>query len=432
VRPSPPFRERSNVFLPVGRTTPCDGARPATYLRAWPVRRRHPAALVVLGVLAIGCADATSDVPRRPADAAAHDIDASRPLRDAGARADASSGRVLDAQVATPVLLRARAELVQIRPRPLVDVHTAEPNDLDASTAAWPIEGSAVLYSTSEGVDLVLKLQQCRTGYAYPVFVYEGSDCAAVTRDAAVWDGTRGAGISSASCLGAPGARVDYARPSSAAKPWALSGPAAQSLLGRLLAVLDPDTREPLICGQIVPADAGPAVGGAPLSPAIAGQLGGLCLLSSIAIGQTQSDGKTCPDAEAFGKCAATHCDLSRCATECAEHQGCLERASEPCSGECVASEPCSTCLDGFRCALGFCAEHIACAAPRIPNGHCEQLEACCRRQGPLVEGCLQQAHQLELLGGDPTCLGILYDWDFNTNVTYRSPCYPDGGAAIE
>jgi hypothetical protein len=49
-------------------------------------------------------------------------------------------------------------------------------------------------------------------------------------------------------------------------------------------------------------------------------------------------------------------------------------------------------------------------------------------RQGPATEACLEYEQLLEQLSGDPSCLGALTDWDVNTNFTYRSPCYPDGG----
>jgi hypothetical protein len=50
-------------------------------------------------------------------------------------------------------------------------------------------------------------------------------------------------------------------------------------------------------------------------------------------------------------------------------------------------------------------------------------------RQGPVTDTCLALADQAERLSGDPSCRGALNDWDFNSHVAYRSPCYTDGGA---
>lgn len=92
----------------------------------------------------------------------------------------------------------------------------------------------------------------------------------------------------------------------------------------------------------------------------------------------------------------------------------------------------CGKCLGGGQCALGHCRKEISCAPPPTPGGPCTEFRACCMRQGPLVESCLDYAGLLEELSGDRSCLGALYDWDVNTNFTYRSPCYPDGGAPRE
>jgi hypothetical protein len=83
------------------------------------------------------------------------------------------------------------------------------------------------------------------------------------------------------------------------------------------------------------------------------------------------------------------------------------------------------------RCASGFCEEVIRCAPPPTPGGPCTELRACCMRQGPLIESCLEYTRVIERWSGDTSCFGTLHDWDFNTNFAYRSPC-TDAGTPTE
>ena len=97
------------------------------------------------------------------------------------------------------------------------------------------------------------------------------------------------------------------------------------------------------------------------------------------------------------------------------------------CSGECVVDAACNQCLDGAQCLAGHCRKELSCAPPPTPGGPCTEFRACCMRQGPLVDSCLEYAQLLEDLSGDMSCLGALNDLDVNTNFNYRSPCYQEG-----
>jgi hypothetical protein len=70
---------------------------------------------------------------------------------------------------------------------------------------------------------------------------------------------------------------------------------------------------------------------------------------------------------------------------------------------------------------FGFCSDIIHCAPPITPNGPCSKVEACCQSQGDFAARCLALARQLESLGGDPSCVGAMSDWDFNSHLPV--PC---------
>lgn len=337
-----------------------------------------------------------------------------------------------DGRHSGPRYAQASAQLTQIRPRQTVDPNEDIANDPNSITSWWPAEGSATFKTTSEGVDVFIFLRNCRGGYSYPVRLYEDARCEQLEQKSATWDGARGTLGRNAFCLGSAGARLYDSRASTQAKPWSIGGAKSSDLIGRAIAVIDPDTGEPLACGKIELPD-----GGAPVepsepveqpSPRVAAEVAGSCLLR---LGPPRPDaGAACPDLEKLGECALVHC-VGPCVSVCAQHIACIE-AHPDCSGSCVADDACNKCVDGAQCTFGHCRKQISCAPPPTPNGPCTEFRACCMRQGPLVGSCLEYATQLEEIAGDTSCLGALEDWDVNTNFTYRSPCYRDGGVPSE
>jgi hypothetical protein len=324
-----------------------------------------------------------------------------------------------------PLYEQASAQLVQIRPR-----HTVEPSgelarDPNSITSWWPVQGTAVFRTTSEGVDVTVALRDCRTGYSYPVRIYTQS-CSELRAGTKPWDAPRGKLATNALCIGAPGARLYDSRARSDAKAWTIGGSESSDLIGRSIAAHDPDTGEPLVCGTIELPD-----GGAPFEPfdaaalpeRVAAEAANFCLLR-LASGQVDASVR-CPDPIDYGRCARTHC-VDHCRGVCADHFACLAPQPE-CSGACVPDATCHRCLDG-QCGFGFCRKQLSCAQP-TPNGPCTELRACCMRQGPLAGACLESVSLVEDTSGDRSCLGTLNDWDFNTNFAYRSPCYQEGFA---
>jgi len=365
---------------------------------------------------------------------AKHDVHSEAGVRRDELDAATKEARTDAAQGAASAALHAKAKamLTQIRPRPLVDLATADTTSLDAVTSEWPIEGTATFNTTRDGIDLVLLVQYCRGGYAYPTRIYEGSDCGAITKDTPPWDAKRGTIPPPAPCLGAPGGSLYYSRSREDAAAWTLGGPAQTNVIGRAIAVLDPDTLEPLVCGTIEAAEESKvhdaSLPSLPSASTLA-QLTGVCLFRQVQKIFPAVDAGPCPDDGELADCSVTHCGLSDCLARCTDQVACLEAADEPCSIDCQPSDDCALCLRTVMpCALGFCEEELDCAPPATPGGPCTELKACCERQGPLVDACKKQVQQLERLGGDPTCLGTQFDWDFNSNFAYRSPCYPDAG----
>lgn len=392
--------------------------RPASwYARFW--------SLLLLA--SAGC----SDSPGREADVAL--AEAGVPSRaDATIPSDAGHDAAPDATASDAGglgrgLAQASAQLMQIRVRTLVGPDT-EPNDLDAQTAWWPIEGSVEFRTTAEGVDLVLHAIHCRTAYAYPVFIYADADCNAIKPDSVPWE--RGLLKSKGLCIGAPGVNLFESRADTDPKSWRLGGASASDLLGRTIAIHDPDTREPLACGVIQASDAGAPW--KPIAPerrpsnVVIQQLAGVCAFGVLP--SRTSDASTCPNQEKLSACLLGHC-VAQCLDVCADHVACLERSEEICTAPCERSPACEACLTlGPGCIAGFCLNEFSCAPPPTPGGPCTQFRACCMRQGPVTEGCLLLAEVTERLSGDGSCLGALWDFDTNTNFTYRSPCYPDAG----
>lgn len=145
--------------------------------------------------------------------------------------------------------------------------------------------------------------------------------------------------------------------------------------------------------------------------------IAGVCLGRALVRSNTQE----CPDSEAVVKCAMEHCDLQSCNTVCSDYTACLARTPDACAAlfECPLTEACSTCqLRVQGCATGFCLEHLACAAPPMPDGPCTQLAACCAMQGDQAASCLETVKLLEQLSGDVSCAAAMKDWDFFAHLT--------------
>jgi hypothetical protein len=325
---------------------------------------------------------------------------------------------------------RVSVELTQIRARTIIDPDVTDARDPAAATAWWPVTGTANLGTTPEGVDLEVVIKKCRAPFSYPVRIYEGADCSAIGLGSQPWDGARGEVEEHALCFGSPGARMHHSRLNADPKPWTLGGPAASNLIGRSLAILDPETLEPLACGTIAVTDGAVptelrSLTVRPRDDVIA-QLAGVCILVQTSSELPTVEGAPrCPDPAKITDCITTHC-VSHCMDICADHLACLSAESDACASACEPSMQCKTCLDGAaQCSLGFCRPVFSCAPPPTPNGPCTELRACCARQGSLTASCLEYAELLENLSGDPSCLGAIYDWDFNTNFVYRSPCDP-------
>jgi hypothetical protein len=296
------------------------------------------------------------------------------------------------------------------------DAHAAEHGD-DA------MRGKATFRQSVSSVDLAMMIRGCANpAKAYRVFVKEGSDCSEQTLLGPNRDGGRGEGIA-LGCFGTAGTgRTTHARANDSSEPWSIGGPARSNVVGHALAVYDPDTMSPLACGVIEldvrtepqeqPAEAPPVERAAPIA--------GLCTAQVI----VRDSEHPCPDPNEIVKCASEHCDLNACVAVCSDYVDCLMESDEPCSRQfvCDITEPCSDCYSKLQtCALNFCADVYACAAPASPDGPCSKLEACCAMQGEKAEMCLELVQTIKKLSGDPSCVGAMQDWDFSSHL--EVPC---------
>ncbi len=290
------------------------------------------------------------------------------------------------------------------------------------STLYDPIAGDATFHVTPVGMDLSVTVLGCEPFLkGYPLRIHSGISCTNVTSDEPAPDAGPEALVY---CNGTSGTGASYySRPSTDARPWTLGGAASTNILGRVLVIHDPVSDAPLACGVIPtsatsPSDAGTAVD-VPLD--LRADLAGYCTLSGLA----PDASPPCPDRQALVDCATQHCGLAECLGPCADYMSCLKTSADPChSTSCTMSAACGTCTSGmFGCLTNFCLDTVGCAQV-TPGGPCSTLETCCAIQGDYEQACLRTIHQLEKLGGDPTCLGTTQDWDFNSHVPV--PCNYD------
>lgn len=283
-----------------------------------------------------------------------------------------------------------------------------------------PATGDARFTVTTEGVDLALSVMGCvQYLKGYPLRIHDGSSCDDAAALGEVFGGKRGAGIPGVYCGGTAGnGEFFYSRASTDPLPWTLGGPAASNIIGRLLVLHDPVSDEPLACGEIVAEpEAVPDAGVADVpEPSLETQsaLAGYCTLQAVARDSTQA----CPDRQKMVDCATTHCELTTCFTECADYASCADQQPDVCTAtSCAMPAPCLQCMTHvFQCMINFCDDALACAVPTA-DGPCTKLEHCCMTQGDYADRCLMLVHQLSSISGDPSCNGVMKDWDWNTHL---------------
>ena len=300
-------------------------------------------------------------------------------------------------------------------------------SDDDEDGVPNEIEGTATFESTSSGVRLSLKLSGCVRNRSYPIRILAAKSCDDVDAESAVWS-PYGESIPGALCV-AGSVDDQYVRKDGARNSWTLGAPRASDVHGRALVIYSPTGMEPLACGVIEqgkasqPSKPREPQQGAELSDEVRAYVGGLCATKLIA--RTTTD--ECPKPKAYADCAAEHCELDSCIEACADYASCLKDESDPCAGTCPQSDACAACvMSTFQCVLGSCPEVVACAAPPTPGGPCSKVEACCMQQGDRAGFCLDLLRQVERLSGDPSCEGLLNDWDFLENIANDPPCMPE------
>jgi len=304
----------------------------------------------------------------------------------------------------------------------------------DATDAAAPeVMGTAMFAQRPAGVTLLISITGCDPLATYDVVIQQGGDCEPATLQGEPWDDPRGAGISNVMCTGTSGVgHVYYTRADGNAKPWSIDGSAASNLVGHALVIYAAGMPgRPVACGTIT-RDAPPsgleagaldASGSDAHVPSVEvrAELAGFCL-SQIVV---RSNDQSCPDVGKFEACVSGRCGPAACYGPCAEYSACLEGSKTTCDPACnsVLTLACSECTNRLTmCAVGFCTDQLSCAAPPVPGGPCSMLEACCGMQGDGAPSCLQTVHLIEKISGDPSCLGVMHDWD--TTAHLAVPCH--------
>lgn len=293
-----------------------------------------------------------------------------------------------------------------------------------APDAGAGLTGVASFTVTTNGVDLSVVLNNCSTTTPTQLFIQAGSDCSADTLTGAHW--RAGEGIPDVQCLGViGGGREVFSRARDDAAPWTIGGPAASDVVGHALVAYDAASGEAIACGVIALDDGTPPApaadaGAADVSVLGRAQIAGLCLSKSVVRDNTQP----CLEPKALSACAQEHCQLDDCVATCADYLACTTKADDPCSVEytCKIDPACTKCFGAVQnCALSFCTDQFACAAPPTEGGPCSQLEACCALQGDMAQSCLELVHTVEKLSGDPSCSGLMLDGQFVSHLPV--PC---------
>jgi hypothetical protein len=306
-------------------------------------------------------------------------------------------------------------------------VASFEPVGDAAQDPANGVHGTATFNVTESGVDLSILLQRCPPSGMIQLFIQEAGDCSPRTLSGAHWDSPRGEGIPTLTCLGVSGqGRGAVTRPREHAKPWSIGGPAESDVLMHAVVVYDAASGTPIACGVVMRDATAPeptvqdpaATSDVPLLARA--QIAGVCTSQSFVRANTQA----CPDPKALTACAQEHCQLDACVATCADYVACTSKADNPCSVAftCPIDEACATCQGTVQmCVFNFCTDEIACAAPPSPDGPCSQLAACCALQGDMAQSCLETVRLVEKLSGDPSCFGLMRDWDFFSHLPV--PC---------
>jgi len=287
-----------------------------------------------------------------------------------------------------------------------------DPRDFD------PIAAQATLVVTTEGVDVSMQVTGCAPFIkGYTVRVHSAASCEDLDAQgnglgAEESDGVR-LWCNGTSGLGA----LFHEHPHTRLPAWTVGGPAESDLVGRVLVIHDPNTDAPLACGPIVAVSEPDAGAHFEASVEQTTLLTGHCLLRQ---GVTAT--AACPDAQEMAECAALHCELQSCANLCADQLSCAARQPDVCAAtDCEASVACHECTgELLQCIFGFCPETLRCAE-LAPDGPCAELRECCHTQGDFEEQCLMLVELQATVGGDPSCLGAMSDWDWNVHLPV--PC---------
>jgi hypothetical protein len=287
------------------------------------------------------------------------------------------------------------------------------------------LRGAATFTVTEKGVDLAILVRQCARSGGFDVFIQEGGDCSDATLSGPHWD--RGEGIPKVSCLGVSGqGRGSFSRSSADDKRWSIGGSDAADILGHAIVAYDVSSGAPIACGVIGQDESAPAptvpdpdiLSSVPMLGRA--QIAGLCFGDSI----VRDNEQQCPDPKLLTACAEEHCQLDSCVAMCGDYLACTTKEEDPCSVAftCDIDGPCAECQAAVQqCVFNFCTDQITCAAPVAPDGPCTKLEACCGLQGDMAGSCLETVRLVEKLSGDPSCYGLMHDWDFFSHLPV--PC---------
>jgi hypothetical protein len=294
-----------------------------------------------------------------------------------------------------------------------------------APDAGRTLSGTGRFAVTESGVDLAILLNGCPSTAELQLFIQEGTDCSADTLAGPHWNGAHGEGIPDVPCVGVSGqGRGAISRANDEDAPWTIGGSSDSDVLGHALVAYDRDSGKAVACGVIMFDESAPPAsdaGAATDVPLLArAQVAGLCLGKSLVRDNLQQ----CPDPAELSTCAQEHCQLDSCVATCADYLACTSKADDPCSVAftCEITKDCSSCQGSVQmCAFSFCSDQFSCAAPPTEGGPCSQLRACCALQGDMANSCLELVSMIEKISGDPSCFGVMRDWDFVAHLPV--PC---------